>query len=83
MEMGTLQPWAKVKIGETQSSALTTLLLDSLPRPMGIAWPYTAILSRKFVMLSHGVRFVMLAISFREIFCFFFRLEFGAVRFSR
>jgi len=38
MEMGTLQPWAKVRIGETQSSALTTLLLDSLPRLMGIAW---------------------------------------------
>jgi hypothetical protein len=38
MEMGTLQPWAKVKIGETQSSALTTLLLDSLPTLMGIAW---------------------------------------------
>jgi hypothetical protein len=83
MEMGTLQPWAKVMIGETQSFTPTTPLLDSLPRPMGIAWPHTAILSRKFVMLSHCVRFVILAISFREIFCFFYDLNFVVASFSR
>ena len=76
MEMGTLQPWAKVTIGEAQDRPPTTPLLVSSPRMKGIAWPLTAILSRKLVTQSHCVWFVMLAISFREIFCCFVRLEF-------
>src|SRR5436305_11864822 len=63
-EMGTLQPWATtVKTGEPHKPLPP---MHAFCRPMGIAWPWYARVSRRRVM-SILCRVAMLAISFRVI----------------